>query len=397
MDVEAAHRNAAWPHARDLAYGSARPRASASLPLVDALGTTLAADVTALTALPAFDTATMDGWGVSGDPPWRIVGEVLAGGSPGSLAPGEAVVIATGARLPVGAQAVVRREHASSDGTVVVPGPPAAWDPGRDVRRRGEEADEGDVLLTAGSAVTPPVLGLAAAAGHDRLTVYPRPTVDVLVLGDELLVHGPASHGKVRDALGPQIPGWVDAAGGVLTSVVRVADRLEATVDALRASRADLVVTTGGTARGPVDQVHPALSAVGARLLVDQVAVRPGHPMLLAALGDGRLLVGLPGNPLAAAVGFSSLATPALRGARGLPDEVLTVGRLTASLLAPPDAHRLVPVRVGRDGTTVTLSPLPHHGPAMLRGLTQADALAVAPPGGAREGDDVELVALPWR
>ena len=397
MDLGACLRNASWPAARDLAYRSARPRTSVSLPLADAAGTTLAADVAALTALPAFDTATMDGWCVCGGPPWRIVGEVLAGGSPGALGPGEAVVIATGARLPDGARAVVRREHASTDGVLVVPGPAATWEPGRDVRLRGEEAGEGDVLLTAGSAVTPPVLGLAAAAGHDRLTVHPRPSVDVLVLGDELLDQGPSSDGRVRDALGPQIPGWVDAAGGVLTSIVRVADRLDATVDALRASRADLVVTTGGTARGPVDQVHPALRAVGARLLVDQVAVRPGHPMLLADLGDERLLVGLPGNPLAAAVGFSSLATPALRGARGRPDEPLTLGRLTSSLLAPPDAHRLVPVRVDRDGVTVTLSPLPHHGPAMLRGLTQADALAVAPPGGAERGDDVALVALPWR
>ena len=389
--------NAPWPTARQLAHELARPRARVSLPLADAAGTTLALDLAAVTALPAFDTATMDGWAIAGAPPWRLAGQLLAGGTSLDLAPGQAVSIATGARVPRGTDAVLRSEHGVFDGTTVTPTSMAELPHGRDIRLQGEEARPGEVLLAAGTPVTPPVLGLAAAAGHDLLTVFPRPTVDVLVLGDELLTHGPATDGRVRDALGPQIPGWVAAAGGALRSIVAVPDQLAATVLALRSTAADLVITTGGTARGPVDQVHPALRELNASLVVDQVAVRPGHPMLLADLGDGRLLVGLPGNPLAAAVGFSSLAAPALAGARGLADVPLSRGRLLAALLAPPDAHRLVPVRVEQAGVETTLTPLPHHGPAMLRGLTSADALAVAPPGGAPAGAVVEIVVLPWR
>jgi len=389
--------DAPWPTARQLAHELARPRTRVSVALADAAGTTLAEDLPAVTALPAFDTATMDGWAVAGAPPWQLVGEVLAGAGDRDLAAGRAVAIATGARVPRGTDAVLRSEHGVVDRQTVTPTADADLRPGRDIRPTGEEAQPGEVLLVAGTSVTPPVLGLAAAAGHDQLTVFPRPTVDVLVLGDELLDRGPATAGRVRDALGPQIPGWVDAAGGVLQTIVRVPDQLAATVTALQSTRADLVITTGGTARGPVDQVHPALRELQAALVVDRVAVRPGHPMLLADLGDGRLLVGLPGNPLAAAVGFSSLATPALWGARGLADVPLPRGRLLAALLAPPDAHRLVPVRVEHVGVETTAIPLPHHGPAMLRGLTQADALAVAPPGGADAGATVELVLLPWR
>ncbi|MFZ0323346.1 MAG: molybdopterin molybdotransferase MoeA [Actinomycetes bacterium] len=400
MTPGATVHDAAWPQARLLAHGSLAPRQARSVPLAEAAGTTLAEDLVALTALPPFATATMDGWAVSGPPPWHVVGQVLAGAPSMALSSGQAVEIATGSQVPDGADAVLRREHGRSASACVEPLDAEGWagEPllGRDIRPRGEEAERGSVLLNAGTVITPPVLGLAAASGHDRLLVHPSPTVDVLVLGDELLDRGLPDAGLVRDALGPQIPGWVRSAGGTLSSLTSVPDRLDATVSALRACTADLVITTGGTARGPVDQVHPALDAAGATLVVDRVAVRPGHPMLLAHLGDQRFLVGLPGNPLAAAVGFASLVGPALLGARGLPLPRPGHARLLDALLAPPDAHRLVPVLVSEDGPVRTLTVLAHHGPAMLRGLAQADALAVAPPGGAQAGTVVEMLGLPW-
>lgn len=166
-----------------------------------------------------------------------------------------------------------------------------------------------------GATVTPAVLGLAAAAGHDRLRVHRRPTVELLVLGDELLTSGLPGDGRVRDALGPLLPPWLHALGAEVTGHHRVPDAAAPLTEAVRRSSADVVVTTGSTAAGPVDFLHRALRANGAELLVDSVAVRPGHPMLLAVMpGTGsrpaRHLVGLPGNPLAAVAGLVTLAAP---------------------------------------------------------------------------------------
>ena len=362
-----------------------------SLALAGATGATLAEDLPAVAALPPFDTATMDGWAVSGHAPWQVVGEVLAGGRFRALVPGEAVQIATGAQPPSGCHAVLRREDGviGTDGLRAASGELAL---GRDVRPAGEEARPGDVLLPAGTVVTPPVVGLAAAAGHDELLVYPVPTVQVLVLGDELLDSGLPRDGRVRDALGPQAPGWVAAAGGWLVGVDRVPDQEDATVAAIGAATATVVVTTGGTARGPVDQLHRALERLGGRLVVDQVAVRPGHPMMLCRLPGGPLVVGLPGNPLAAAVAFASLALPALHGCRRLALPHLATSALATAVGAPRDAHRLVPARL----EARQVVPLPHHGPAMLRGLALADVLVVVPPGGADAGQEVDLLPLPW-
>ena len=389
--VERTLVEAPWPVARGAAHQAGTPAAPVSLALGDATGATLAVDLPAASALPPFDTATMDGWAVAGRAPWRLVGEVLAGQRFRALVPGEAVAIATGAQLPSGAYAVLRRE----DGTVGADGlRPAGGDvpDGRDVRPAGEEALAGDVLLPAGTVVTPPVLGLAAAAGHDALQVHPVPTVQVLVLGDELLTAGLPHDGRVRDALGPQAPGWVAAAGGRLVGLGRVPDTEAATTEALAQAEADVVVTTGGTARGPVDQLHRALAQVGGQLLVDQVAVRPGHPMLLCRVPRGPLVVGLPGNPLAAAVAFASLAVPALLGCRALALPLLGTAPIGAAVGASASAHRLVPARYEGGGVV----PLPHHGPAMLRGLALAELLVVVPPGGVPAGAQVELLPLPW-
>jgi molybdopterin molybdotransferase len=220
--------------------------------------------------------------------------------------------------------------------------------------------------------------------------------VDVLVLGDELLPAGLPRDGGVRDALGPQAPGWVRSAGSLLGVVSRLPDESTPTADALASCQGNLVLTTGGTARGPVDQLHPALERLSATIVLDQVAVRPGHPMVLAVLPEGRVVVGLPGNPLAAAVAFISLAVPALLGARGLPLPAMLRATTQQALTAPPTAHRLVPSVVTVVDGALVLTSVHHHGPAMLRGLAIATHLAVVPPSGVSEGDTVEVLGLPW-
>ncbi|MBL3665005.1 molybdopterin molybdotransferase MoeA [Streptomyces sp. M2CJ-2] len=408
-----------WTDARAIAEragrnGTARPgtggrathRAPASVPLDAALGLTLAAPLAALTDLPSFDTSAMDGWAVSGPGPWTVREEgVLAGHAAHTpLTDGEAVRIATGARVPPDTTAVLRSEHGRTDakgrlhatatrgGSAAQAGPPATVAHGQDIRPRGQECRSGDQLLSVGTLVTPAVLGLAAAAGYDTLSTFPRPRVEVLVLGDELLTEGLPHDGLIRDALGPMLPPWLRALGAEVTAVRRVRDDAHTLHKAITRSDADVVVTTGGTAAGPVDHVHPTLSRIGAELLVDGVEVRPGHPMLLARTKENQHLVGLPGNPLAAVSGLLTLAEPLLRTLAARPAPESYTMPLRDAVHGHPHDTRLIPVVLRGD---IAL-PLLYNGPAMLRGIAAADALAVVPPGGTRPRQETELLDLPW-
>ncbi|MEV8551712.1 molybdopterin molybdotransferase MoeA [Streptomyces glaucescens] len=412
---DAQHRATPWPRARATAEragraarataeragrtsrtadGTAAPgRSPASVPLDAALGLVLAAPLAALTDLPSFDTSAMDGWAVAGPGPWALRAEgVLAGhGEPARLADGEAVRIATGARIPQDTTAVLRSEHGRTDDKGRLH-PTKDVGHGQDIRPRAQECRTGDQLLPAGTLVTPAVLGLAAAAGYDTLPVVPRPRVDVLVLGDELLTEGLPHDGLIRDALGPMLPPWLRALGAEVTSVRRLGDEAAALHRAVTGSEADLVVTTGGTASGPVDHVHPTLRRIGAELLVDGVEVRPGHPMLLARVREDQHLVGLPGNPLAAVSGLLTLAEPLLRALAGHPATERYALPLKDGAPGHPYDTRLVPVALRADRAV----PLHYNGPAMLRGVAAADALAVVPPGGAGPGQETEILELPW-
>ncbi|MEU7301957.1 molybdopterin molybdotransferase MoeA [Streptomyces sp. NPDC007189] len=390
------HRATPWRQARETAARAARARtrsAPVSVPLGDALGLVLAAPLDALTDLPSFDTSAMDGWAVAGPGPWEVRDEgVLAGhAQPGPLTDGEAVRIATGARIPADTTAVLRSEHGRTDAQGRLHAT-REIEHGQDIRPRGQECRSGDQLLPVGTRVTPAVLGLAAAAGYDTVTAVPRPRAEVLVLGDELLIEGLPHDGLIRDALGPMLPPWLRALGAEVTSVRRIGDDAKALRKAVSGSTADLIVTTGGTAGGPVDHVHPILERLGAELLVDGVKVRPGHPMLLARTKDAQYLVGLPGNPLAAVSGLLTLAEPLVRTLAAHPAPEPYTLPLSDAVQGHPYDTRLIPVVLRGDHAV----PLHYNGPAMLRGIAAADALAVVPPGGARQGEETELLELPW-
>jgi molybdopterin molybdotransferase len=384
-----------WDQARRVAAAAASPLAPVAVRLDAALGCALANPISALTDLPAFDTAAMDGYAVCGPGPWTLAESEIRAGSEmlTRLDPGSAAAIATGAALPSGCDAVLRSELARvetalhgarlyaldpltglpDDGGTPLP-------PGTDVRPRGEECAEGEPLVPAGSVVTPAMLGLAAAAGYDSLDVIPPPTVAVLVLGDELLDRG----------LPRPVPPWLADLGARANPPIRVPDTRQALLDEIEDSTADVIVTTGSTASGPVDFVHDVLDHLGARWVVDGVQVRPGHPMLLAVLPDGRPIVGLPGNPLAAVSGLVTLAAPLIAAMRDVPslDEDVVLG---VDVTSHPRDTRIIPVVI-EDGQA---RPLRFDGPAMLRSLALADALVAIPPSGGLAGSAVPLLPVP--
>ncbi len=254
----------------------------------------------------------------------------------------------------------------------------------------------GEVLLQAGLVVQPAVVGLAATLGLDRLTVIPRPVVASLVTGDELVHRGPSGPGRVRDAIGPMLPGLISRAGAVASPVLHLPDSRTELITALTETQADLILVSGSSASGPADHLRGALAELGAELIIDGVACRPGHPQALARLEDGRLVLGLPGNPLAALTAFLTLGVAALHRLRGLPLPTLPIAPVPGGLACHPHSTRLVPVRVGPQGVV----PVGHGGSAMLRGAAGADALAVVDPGPA-EAIAARLLSLdpgarPW-
>jgi len=375
--------------ARAAAHLAGEPLGTETLPVRQAHRRVLADDVHASTDLPPFASSAMDGWAVSGAGPWVVTGTVLAGAMPSTtLAPGEATAIATGAVIPAGTTAVVRREDGATTGPLLT----ADAISGRHIRPAGEEAVRGALLLTAGIVLGPAHLGVAAAAGADVLNVVRRPVARLLVLGDELLDCGIPHDGRIRDSLGPQVPAWLQRIGVDCFGVDYVTDTLDAHLKAIAAvTDVELVVTTGGTAAGPADHLHRAIVELGGTLVVDSVSIRPGHPMLLARLPGRRWLLGLPGNPQSAVAALLTLGAPLVAALLGQPLPELGPTTSDVALMAPPRATRLVLATLDSDRAV----PTDHHGSGMLRGLAVADGYAVVPPGGALPGDALRWLPLP--
>ena len=392
-----------WSQGRLLAYRAGRQAAGPAEPvsLPDADGRTLAEPLHALTDLPAFPTSSIDGWAVRGPQPWRPVGRVLAGGVAAPLEEdGTCVEIATGAIVPPGADALLRVEESTHDSSGLVSGVPRAtpeW------RLPGEEAHKDEELLPAGTVIDPAVIGLAATCGYEVLAVHRRPRAGLLVFGDELLTAGTPGAGRVRDSLGPQVPGWLRRYGASLDSGAvagPVRDTLDAHLEAIRGALAgaDLVCTTGGTMHGPVDHLHPALVELGAEYVVNTVAVRPGFPMLLARVpgpdGRPRFLAGLPGNPQSAVIALLTLVAPLLAGLQGRPAPALARVEATAAVPGRGGFTHLALARLDHDGRSAV--PVGHVGSAMLRGLSNAHGFVVVHPGAqAAAGDLVPFLPLP--
>jgi molybdopterin molybdotransferase len=392
-----------WETARRLAYeaGQAAAGPAEVVPLDAADGRTLAEPLLALTDLPAFPTSSIDGWAVRGRQPWQPVGQVLAGGiAPGLDDDGTCLEIATGAMVPAGAEALIRIEESTRDGAGLVSGTPRSvpeW------RLPGEEATKGEELMPVGTAVDPAVIGVAATCGYESLTVAGRPRAALLVFGDELLTGGTPGGGRVRDSLGPQMPGWLRRCGATVAPDAvagPVQDTLDAHVEAIRQAlvSADVVCTTGGTMHGPVDHLHPALAALGGEYIVNTVGVRPGFPMLLARLtgadGRTRFLAGLPGNPQSAVIALVTLVAPLLAGLHGRTVPALPQVLVTAPVAGRGNQTHLALAALDHDGRSAT--PVGHVGSAMLRGLANAHGFVVVRPDTrAAAGDLVPFLPLP--
>jgi len=388
-----------WQQARELAHNAATISEVIQVPLPQAGGMVLAQDLHALGDMPPFAASRIDGWAVSGPGPWQRVGDALAGHEfVTKLNSGECVHTATGAVMPEGATAALKDEESRLEDAYVyaIEGAAGLLDQEgalpyfHDVRPSGYEAKLGEVLIPSGTKLTPAIIGVAAGAGHDVLPVFKKIVVDVLIFGDELLLAGPSRDGKVRDSLGPQLPLWIEELGAQLNAVTHVADTLADHVAAISNSSADLIITTGGTASGPVDHLHNAIVDVGGEFLIDAVLVRPGYHQLMARIGE-QILIGLPGNPQSAVIGLLTLAVPLISGANAKPLAKLELQKIMSDMNGPHREARLV-LCTQEAGV---IKPIEYLDSSMLRGFVSATGYAVLPPGGAKSGEQIQWITLP--
>jgi molybdopterin molybdotransferase len=372
-----------WDAARDAALRAVAPLPAAALLLAAAGHAVPDADVLAPWPIPHYDSSAMDGWIVRGNPPWRLV----PAGTP--LPDGAAAVVVTGGAVPPEATAVVPVERASVEDGLLTAERPA---PGAHVRRAGEEAEAGSVLVAAGTRLTPAHLAMLAVAGLDTVVARRPPVVAAVLTGDEVVLFGRPTAGRVRDAFDPMLPAAIAGLGAIAGAPVRCGDDPDAIAAAIAGARADVVVTVGGTGHSGADRLREALDRLGATAVFEGVAMRPGSPTLLARLGDGRPLLALPGNPLAAVVALASFLPPLLAGLTAAPLPALPTEPASTDLPRWAGGTAVVPARRGPGG----LEPVAAVRPNMLRGLASADVLAVVPPGGAAAGSPIRCIPLPW-
>jgi molybdopterin molybdotransferase len=293
-----------------------------SLPLDQADGATLAEDIIAIRDQPPFDGSAMDGWAVrqadaAEGAILKIAGESAAGrGYGATLQPGEAVRIFTGAAVPTGADKVIIQENAERQGdTVRLTEPPGLKS---HIRKAGGDFAAGQLLLASGLRLDPWRLSLAAAAGRAQVKVSRRPRIALLATGEELVAPGGSpgpfqifESGSV--GLSAMIARW----GGEAMRLAPAQDTEEAILAALVAVQADLIVTVGGASVGDYDLVKPALVQLGLEIAVGSVNVRPGKPTWFGVLGDGRRVLGLPGNPASAFVCAELFLRPLIADMQG--------------------------------------------------------------------------------
>ena len=368
-----------------LAHTPALPSEEVLLP--DAMGRVLAEDVSSDVDMPPFDRAAMDGYAVRAEdvttPPagLSVTGSVRAGQYPKeALGPGQAVQIMTGAPVPRGATAVqpVEKTRLLDDGRRVEI--LSAVEAGANIALQGSEARAGDLVLRRGEILDPAAIAVLAASGKARLRVGRRPTVSVLVTGDELVdVWDQPTRGRIRNSNGYAIVAQARWAGADTRSLGVVGDEREALADAIvQGFASDCLVISGGVSAGSFDLVEEVLARFDVGFLFTKVAIKPGAPLVFGRRGD-KLVFGLPGNPVSAQVTFDVFVRPALlkmQGARVLSRPLIEV-ELTDTMSNRSGRKAYQPARVRFEAGRLVASPIASKGSADIVAHAQANALVI--------------------
>jgi molybdopterin molybdotransferase len=357
-----------------------------TVPLGEATGRILARNLVAQMDVPPHANSAVDGYAMAHidllpdrDTVLPVTGRAAAGHPLGrSIERGEAIRIFTGAPMPEGADTVMMQEDCTfADGKVTLkPG----IRKGANRRHAGEDVEKGSVALAAERRLKPADLGLAAALGCDRLTVRQRLRVALLSTGDEVREPGTAlPPGAIYDANRVMLASLLKGLGCQVSDLGIRPDRAAALADTLAAAanEHDLIVTSGGVSTGEEDHVRAAIERLG-RLDFWRLAIKPGRPVALGQV-NGVPLIGLPGNPVAAALTFAILARPLVLRLAGAAAEPATLFRVCADFAYKKRKGRREYVRASlrRDGDTVTAHKYPKDGAGILSSIVRSDGFVI--------------------
>jgi molybdopterin molybdotransferase len=356
--------------------------------LEEASGRVLAEDVAASLTQPPFDSSAMDGYAVRAadvatlPATLRLVGRSAAGaGFHGSVGPGEAVRIFTGAPVPGGADLIVIQENTEEKpGAVVIED---ASD-GPHIRPRGQDFAKGEILLTAGTRLGPRELMLVAATNLAEVSVRRKPRVAILATGNEVV---PPGSERAPDQIVSSVPIGLAALivrnGGEAMPLGIAKDESESIVTLARAgSAADVLVTIGGASVGEYDLVATALKTEGLELDFWKIAMRPGKPLLFGRMGQQRVL-GVPGNPVSALICAEVFLVPMLRRLLGAGDEENHEQAAVLGEALPangPREHYMRALSDWREDGMRIVTALPSQDSSLVAALVRADCLIVRAP-----------------
>jgi molybdopterin molybdotransferase len=354
-------------------------------------GRVLASGLVARLTQPPFDASAMDGYAVrSGDlsklpATLELIGEAAAGHPfAGTLGPGQAVRIFTGAPVPAGSDAIVIQEDAERDGARVRIRTSEV--DRTHIRPRGLDFSAGAPLLAGGRRLGPREVSLAAAMGYGQLSVQRRPRLALISTGDELVAPGQTpGQGQIVSSNHLGVAAMAEAAGADVAFLGIARDLPESLAAHFeRAGEADVLVTIGGASVGDHDLVAPVLTAKGMVLSFWKIAMRPGKPLMFGRLKQTRIL-GLPGNPVSALVCARLFLVPLLRALLGLSPEgdgAELKARSAVALEAngAREHYMRATQRRGEDGLAL-VTPVRSQDSSLLSPLAEADCLLIRPAG----------------
>lgn len=391
----------------------ARRGLAETVPLEKADGRFLYEDVAASHAVPPFDRSPYDGFAIkSADArhasrqnpvKLKVIAEIGAGDVSGQhIRNGEAVRIMTGAAIPSGADCVIMLELVNEfmeNGAPVIE-IKRRMSPGENISRRGEDAEEGRLLLQKGTVVHPGVTALLATFGYSYVKAVKPPLIGVLATGSELLdVPELLLPGKIRNSNGPMAASQILNAGGLFRQYGIIKDDPDSVYDSVcrAAKECDAVITTGGVSVGDFDFLPEVYRRLGASVLFNKIAMRPGSVTSCAML-EGKPLFGLSGNPSACFVGFELLVRPYIQHWLYSPYPHLrnVEGFLATDFPKPNPFARFVRSRLEYNNGTILARPVGLDKSSAVSSLAEADCLAVLP-GGTRgycAGDRVDILLL---
>jgi molybdopterin molybdotransferase len=371
--------------ARARILSNVKPLAPENIPLAQALGRVLAKALSAKRDQPPFNASAMDGYAVRSEDvatERKIIGISAAGHAfKGSLKPGEAVRIFTGAPVPSTADTVVIQENTESNGKAVTVLSPARAQ--HNIRPRGLDFKKSETLLPTSIRLNARDIGLAAAMNCSIVSVRKKPIVAVIATGDELVLPGQRPRAdQIVSSNSNALAAMAESFGAEVINCGIVKDNLKATERAiLKMAKADVIVTTGGASVGDHDFIQQALKNTGVKIDFWKIAMRPGKPFMYGRKGKQHVL-GLPGNPVSALVCARLFLKPLLDALQGLPvEEAAIQARLGVAMPANDSRQDYIRAKLesAADGTR-TATPFNKQDSSMQRTFRDAHCLIIRTP-----------------